>query len=164
MFSTSYSIFIKNKIQPKLACRDKNWQTYTDRKTDRPTQTERQTHIHTLTQKLNKESILCWPSTHLSIRPALECGSYIHCFAIDENWFPFSQQLSSTNNFFVRGWLCVLTSSLPCWHFCLTWIGTGLLHADTHSVSSIRPIITGKYSFLEVIQHLCLLQSFCFFF
>lgn len=41
--------------------------------------------------------------THLDMGPAMECWWYTRWSLINENWFPFTQQISIANSFLVRG-------------------------------------------------------------
>lgn len=73
---------------------------------------------------------MCWP-TIPKHRSVLKYGWHIWYHCIKENWFSFSQELSTANALWVGMGLCATSPPSPCWDFawlectCLTHVFTG---------------------------------------
>lgn len=72
--------------------------------------------------------------THLDMGPTMECWWYTQWSLINENWFPFTQQISIANSFLVRGENFYLFP-FSALRFRLVWTCAGLVCAFTISVN-----------------------------
>lgn len=87
----------------------------------------------------------CFALAQLLLRMgfALECDWYIQCLFTGEIWFPLLQQVSSVNEFWVRGW---------------TWCLAPLLHAGILSF----PNLCGSCVLSQSLcVHVCQSSSIC---
>lgn len=109
-------------------------------------------------------SLFCIGQLLLGVGPALEYNWYAYPVAIQ--WrkpiFPFPASVSF-KELLGWGWDYVTTSPTQCWVLfsvnpCRSWV---FCHSLCEFKYVTRPVLSGRYCFLAVIHHFCLLQFFC---